>query len=67
MKRKQYIIPFCRAVNIGGEDAIAEPTLGEGSKFEDGPILVREQDDDLWEDETKQITPSSSNVWDNAW
>ena len=67
--KKAYIVPYIRVVQIGIEGEYCEPSLGMLSKGDDPdmPILVREQDDDLWEDETKQIAPSSSNVWDNAW
>ena len=64
--KKIYIKPLLRLVDVGTERNTCQLVIG-GSEDPDAPQLVREQDDDLWVDETKQIAPSSSNVWDNAW
>ena len=70
--KERYIIPQCRAENIGGEDSIAEATIGQGSKYDPTqPVLVREHEDgfgDMWQEASSgNSSDGSYNVWDNAW
>jgi len=66
--KKAYIVPYIRVVQIGIEGEYCEPSLGMLSKGDDPdmPILVREEDDDLWNDPNMEWE-KPSGVWDNAW